>query len=274
VAATRPPVVVALWSAAGLLVFVPPVERVLGRWVLGLRMPDARQRAVLAPAWREVCGRAGVAPERYLLRIQRSRGVNASAGGGHLVAVTTAAIDGGRRPLEAILAHELGHHLGGHAATGLLLAWCSAPLRIVVGTVRAVSRVGRLATGMGGCLWRLAFPVVLVLLAVSCVGALVVPVVAVPLVVARVAARRSELRADATAALLGYGPPLLDLYDECARHEEPGGRGLRAFLGETHPRFEVRARALRRQLAGAGVGGAAGPMPPAPGPVDGPRPTL
>jgi Zn-dependent protease with chaperone function len=252
ISAARPPVVVALWSAGALLVFVPAVEGVLGRWVLGLRLPDARQRTVLEPAWTEVCRRAGVDPDRYLLRIQRSGGVNASAGGGHLVAVTTAALGIGRRRLEAILAHELGHHLGGHAATGLLLAWCSGPLRIVVGVARAVSRAGRVATGMGGCLWRVALPVVLVLLLVSCVGALVVLIVAVPLVVARVAARRSELRADATAARLGYGAALLALYDERAASEDPGPRGLRAFFRESHPRFEVRARALRRQLGGLG----------------------
>jgi Zn-dependent protease with chaperone function len=245
VSAARPAVVVGLWSAGAVLVFVPPVERVLGRWVLGLRMPDARQQAVLGPAWGEVCRRAGVDPDRYLLRIQRSRGVNASSGGGHLVAVTTAALDVGRRRLEAILAHELGHHLGGHAATGLLLAWCSGPLRVVVGATRVVSRAGRVATGLRGCLWRVALPVALVLLAVSCVGALVVPVVALPLVVARVAGRRSELRADATAARLGYGPSLLALYDERAGSEDPGPRGLGAFLRDTHPRFEVRARALR-----------------------------
>src|SRR4051795_3727372 len=53
--ALQPAVVVGVWSAGAVLIFVPPVERVLGRWALGLRAPDARQRALLGPAWTEVC---------------------------------------------------------------------------------------------------------------------------------------------------------------------------------------------------------------------------
>ena len=169
-----PTAVVAIWTALGALTFVAPAERVLGRVVLRLRAPDARQQALLDPAWRAVCRRAGVAPDRYLLRVQRSSAVNASAGGGHLVAVTSGALDGRGVPLEAILAHELGHHLGGHAAMGLLLAWYRGPLRLVLGVGRAAARAGRVAS-LGGVLSRIILPILFILLVVSCVGTLVVP---------------------------------------------------------------------------------------------------
>src|SRR5690606_36051606 len=91
----------------------------------------------------QVCAQAGVRGDRYVLRVQRSNALNATAGAGHLVGVTVTALNLPPRYLEAVLAHELGHHLGGHAAIGLLHSWYSFPLRTVV---RVATWVGRGAT--------------------------------------------------------------------------------------------------------------------------------
>jgi Zn-dependent protease with chaperone function len=250
----EPLVVLGVWTASGVLVFIPPVDRVLARVLLGLRKPTPEQLTVFEGAWTRVCQHAGVRGDRYLLRVQYANTLNASAGAGHIVGVTVTALALPPRYLEAILAHELGHHIGGHAAIGLLHTWYSFPMRTVV---RLASWVGRLAS-IAMALTRPFIPllalVLLPLLLVSCVGSLLVPLVALPVTVSIVVMRRSELRADGTAVRLGYGPELLALYRGWAARELPRGgmwRSTRAFLRDTHPRFDVRVRALEKAVGDA-----------------------
>jgi Zn-dependent protease with chaperone function len=233
-------------------VFLPPVEHVLARVILGLRRATPEQGAVLDRAWGAVCDEAGVRADRYILLVQRSGALNATAGAGHVVGVTANALSLPPRQLQAVLAHELGHHLGGHAVIGLLHAWYGWPLRTVIRLVSALARVGTVAVALTRPLSAFLGLLALPLLAVSCAGQLLVVAVALPAAAATVVMRRSELRADATAVRLGYGAELLGLYRAWAAQEPPRPRGWRvvqAFLRDTHPRFEVRVRALERALA-------------------------
>jgi Zn-dependent protease with chaperone function len=243
--------VVAVWTASGLAVFVPPVEVVLGRVILRLRKPSPEQLAVLRSAWTNVCAQAGVKGDRYVLRVQPSGYLNATAGAGHLVGVTTTALSLTPRQLEAVLAHELGHHLAGHAMIGLLHGWYSWPLRLVVRLCGIVGRIAGIAMAVLRPFAPLLALAILPLALLSCVGSLLVPLVALPVTLSTVVMRRSELRADGTAVRLGYGADLLGLYRWFAARELPpprGFRSLRAFLGNSHPRFDVRVRALERAL--------------------------
>jgi Zn-dependent protease with chaperone function len=239
------------WTATGALVFVPPVEQLLGRVLLGLRRPTPDQLVALQAAWTQVCAQAGVRGGRYLLRVQPTGWLNATAGAGHLVGVTTTALSLAPRQLEAILAHELGHHLGGHAMIGLLHAWYSWPLRLLVRLCAIVARVASMVMMVVRPFSSILALILLPLALLSCVGSLLVPLVALPVTVSHVVMRRSELRADGTAVRLGYGAELLDLYRAWAARELPRPRGWRAvqvFLRHTHPRFEVRVRAIERAL--------------------------
>jgi len=266
-----PRLVVAGWSATGVVVFVPPVERFLARLLLGLRPPTPEQLATFQDAWARVCDQAGVRGERYVLRVQRTGALNATAGAGHIVGVTSTALTLPPRYFEAILAHELGHHLGGHAMIGMLHSWYSWPLRTFVHLCAAVARLASVVMAIVRPLSRLLALALLPLVLVSCAGSLLVPLVALPVTVSTVVMRRSELRADGTAVRLGYGPELLALYRGWAAHEAPaprGWRGMRAFFRDTHPRFEMRVRAIEHALAvtppGSAPGNAAEP-PGAPG---------
>jgi Zn-dependent protease with chaperone function len=246
-----PRVVIGVWTLLGGLVFVPPVERLLGRWLLGLRKPTEAQLAAFQVAWDRVCRQAGVRADRYVLRVQRSGALNATAGAGHLVGVTVTALALPPRYLEAILAHELGHHIGGHAAIGLLHTWYSWPLRMVVRLAMWIGRLASVAMAVTRPFIPLLALVLLPLVLISCAGTLLVPLIALPVTVSTVVMRRSELRADGTAVRLGYGPELLALYRQWAAREQPRGgvwSSTRTFLRDTHPRFDVRVRAIERAL--------------------------
>jgi Zn-dependent protease with chaperone function len=245
-------VVIAVWTVAGVLVFVPPVEVVLSRALLGLRRPTPEQQAILQAAWTQVCAHAGVRGDRYVLRVEPRGALNAAAGAGHIVGVTATAVALPPRYLEAVLAHELGHHLGGHAMIGMLLTWYSWPLRTLVRMSTWVARIAGLFMTLLRPLSGLLTVVLLPCVLLSCVGSLLVPLVALPVTLSIIVMRRSELRADATAARLGYGGELLALYRGWAAREPPlpgPWRSFRAFFQNTHPRFDARVRNLERVLA-------------------------
>ncbi|WCN02673.1 M48 family metalloprotease [Streptomyces sp. M92] len=257
------PVLLLAWLASGALVFHRPTELLFARRVLELRAPLAEERTRLEPIWREVTARAGIEGDTYELMIENSTDLNASAAAGHIVGVTTYALN--RIPssnLAAVLAHELGHHTGGHAWAGLLGYWYSLPGRIAWAVARgfaraalAVSRVFSVAaTGVLylflGCVLVAAF--------------MAVPYIAVPLVAAphllAYAGRQGELRADQAAAALGFAPQLTEVLHHF-QAEEDTAKALAAAQGQwlkqpsglakllsSHPDNYTRMRALEPHL--------------------------
>ncbi|WP_191303893.1 M48 family metalloprotease [Lentzea cavernae] len=241
-----------LWLVSGLVVFVPLMDRAIAVLALNLRGPTGKERAVLEPLLEEVCGAAGVDPVRYWLRIENSKEINAMAVGGHVVAVSTAALGLPARQLEAVLAHEVGHHLAGHTRISLLRWWYELPARAVV---RLVVRTGAGVYGIGrriGTWWALAASVVVIvgLAAVAVVASpwvLLVPVIA-PLLA--LSSRRTELYADRISAELGYGPMLLEVLQRWVKqgHDEQRARaGLKARMLASHPSCAHRIRKLHEK---------------------------
>ncbi|MBP2326006.1 STE24 endopeptidase [Kibdelosporangium banguiense] len=127
------------WGLCGLLLLIRLVENGLGWVMFGMRRPSPQESGQLEPLWQKVCRKASVDSDDFLLWIEQSRGLNAMAAGGHMVAVTKEAL---RRPphvLEAILAHELGHHLSGHGRVSLLRWWYELPARLTFLVVRLLA---------------------------------------------------------------------------------------------------------------------------------------
>jgi STE24 endopeptidase len=127
------------WGMCGLLLLVRWIENGLGWVMFGLRRPSPQEYLELEPVWDKVCRKAEVQSGEYLLWVDQSRGLNAMAAGGRMVAVTKEAL---RRPtpvLEAILAHELGHHLSGHGQISLLRWWYELPARLTYLVVRLIA---------------------------------------------------------------------------------------------------------------------------------------
>jgi STE24 endopeptidase len=240
-----------------------------------LRRPRPAELARIAPALERVCRRAGDDPGRYLLRVEEKRQVNAFALGGHVLAVTRTALELPDDLLEAVLAHELGHHRHLHPLAIILGWWYLLPFEAGDRLVRAIRRItrwmarsfGRLSDRTGGVAGgrapegALGMLVLLVLLAVLVVAGTVLVVVLgvvwLPLallvrlakVLSAALSRAGEHAADRHAAELGYGPALIQVLGLFLQVERsvPRPRGMAALL-RSHPSSQSRIDAINQTL--------------------------
>ncbi|MCX4611049.1 M48 family metalloprotease [Streptomyces mirabilis] len=255
--------VILAWLASGALVFHRPTELAFARHVMKLRAPLAEERARLEPIWREVTARAGIEAHTYELMVENSTDLNAVAAAGHVVGVTTYALNEiPSSNLAAVLAHELGHHTGGHAWTGLLGYWYSLPGRIAWAFMRGIARI---AIRVASVFSLAATGMVYLFIGMFVIGGflaawyITVPLVAAPYLLAYVG-RQGELRADRQAADLGFAPHLAQVLHHFQAQEdavkaqaaaqgrqlkEPGGL---AKLLTTHPDNYTRLQALEPYL--------------------------
>ncbi|WP_030883137.1 M48 family metalloprotease, partial [Streptomyces varsoviensis] len=215
-------ILVILWLVSGALVFHRPTESVIARHFLRLRYPTPDERARLEPVWHEVSTRAGVVSRNYELWIEDSDHLNAVAAAGHIVGVTRFAVQ--RLPngqLAAVLAHELGHHIGGHSWSSLLGYWYALPGRVAWRLLRGAASAVRRASGCLAC-----FGVGILLIAfgglamatVQTLYGLPLLILVMPYALAAVG-RRAELRADQQAAALGFAPMLVEVLGQLHQAE-------------------------------------------------------
>ncbi|SPF05116.1 M48 family metalloprotease [Streptomyces sp. MA5143a] len=219
---------VGCWAASGALAFHRPCERLLARWLYGLRHPTPEEARKLTSVWRKVTARAGVDPDAYQLWVEDSDEVNAMAAAGHIVGVTSHSLRSlAPARLAAVLAHELGHHVGGHPWASLITIWYTLPAKLTWRLLRRLAaRVDRLPVGTAavviGVLGATVFAV-----ATATYGLVLLPL-ATPYLVAAVS-RRSELRADEHAAGLGFAPQLMAVLREDLAHDEASRVGATAM---------------------------------------------
>lgn len=257
-------VVVLAWLVSGALVFHRPTESALARHLLRLRHPTPQERAKLEPVWREVTARAGVEGRNYELWVEDSDALNAVAAAGHIVGVTRFAMN--QLPngeLAAVLAHELGHHVGGHAWSSLLGYWYALPGRIAWRVLRAVTgfvfRMSRVFSCFGVLFFGL-FVGGIALATVSTLYGLPLLVLAMPYALAAVG-RRAELRADQHAAALGFAPMLAAVLEKLHWQEQQAAALTAAARGgapvaespvgrllSSHPDHHTRLHHLRPYL--------------------------
>jgi STE24 endopeptidase len=266
----------AAWTASAVLVVARPVEAGLARLLYhSLRRPRTAELARIAPALERVCRRAGADPGRYLLRVEEKRQVNAFALGGHVLAVTRVALELPDDMLEAVLAHEVGHHRHLHPLAIILGWWYLLPfeagerlLRAIRGVVRWLARTfrrlsdrtggvsgGRAADGALGMAVLLVVLGVLVLagsVLVVALGVLWLPLallVRLAKVLAAALSRAGEHAADRHAAELGYGAALIQVLALFLQVERssPRPRGMAALL-RSHPSSASRIDALNKTL--------------------------
>ncbi|MFJ4875194.1 M48 family metalloprotease [Streptomyces sp. NPDC088745] len=254
------------WVASGALVFHRPTEDFFARRLLKLHRPSPQDMVRLAPVWREVTARAGVDGNRYELWIEESRELNAYAAAGHIVGVTRFALTNlPSAHLAAVLAHELGHHTGGHAWSSLLGYWYSLPGRVAWRVIRTVVVFSVTFASYFSCLFTgglLLFIGVLTLASVTSLYGLPLVLLAIPYLMAAVG-RRAELRADQHAAALGFAPMLVEVLHTMEQTEvqaryqltaaqgaPPAQPGTLARLLSTHPDFQTRLHHLQPYLQG------------------------
>jgi Zn-dependent protease with chaperone function len=239
------------WILLGVLLFVPVVQViVLGRF-LGTRAPHTEELAVIAPIWRDLAAGANLPQYRYTVRVIDSDELNAFACGGHLVVVTSFAIDTlTPRELSGVLAHELSHHLGLHTAALTLGHWLSLPVALLARVGFFLQNVAHAATDTfvshSAALTALGRLLAALLTAVSWV--FLAALYASDLI-ANAVGRGSEFEADRRAVRMGYGRPLADALRAVIRLG--GGLrpiGWRARLAASHPPARTRVARIEAML--------------------------
>ena len=247
-------VVIGVWIASGPLILLRSVEEMIIRSRDGLRGPTKDERARLGPCWQAVTRAAVVNPSHYTLWVQKSLRINAFATAGHTVAVTEAALQKLPTPqLEAVLAHELGHHLGGHSWASLLRYWYSLPAMYLFQFTTYLSLALATALGSGSVPMSAAIGAITVGLlvymvaVVPLVGLLAVLFLLVPFGLLWVR-RAQEHQADAIAASLGYGEPLVQVLLMTARRDDanqPAWSRWCKRVGDSHPSNPERVQRLK-----------------------------
>ena len=122
------------WFAGGyalgaVLLFIRPIQALVLTPLFGARLPSEAELERMAPLWHDLAIANDLPPDRYILRVLPSDELNAFACGGHLVVVTTFALEElPRRELAGVLAHELSHHLGMHPVGLTIGHWLSLPV--------------------------------------------------------------------------------------------------------------------------------------------------
>ncbi|MER7047029.1 M48 family metalloprotease [Streptomyces jumonjinensis] len=235
------PLLTVAWLAAGFVAFTDRFEPMAAK-LMGLRPPTAREKAVLQAAWVRVAACAGLAPETHSLWVQDTSEINAGATMGRTVAVTRGALTRLQpRELEAVLAHELGHHQRGHARIGFLLYLYGLPVDIVT---RFLGRFAFLLFVRSGVVGKFVFLGLAPML-------MIFPPTALLLFswpISRYHSRQGEFAADRFAAELGYGPALhATLQSWLDQGRDDGPSTILAKVLATHPPLADRILRLEAQ---------------------------
>jgi Zn-dependent protease with chaperone function len=239
------------YLAAVVLLFLRPVQVWVLAPLLGARRPTPEQRSILAPAWRPVLQANDLPARRYVLAVLPSNDVNAFACGGHLVVVTTYALEElPRDELSGVLAHELSHHLGFHTVALTIGQWLSIPVLLLARVGFFLQNVASAATTSYGshssAITAVGRTVAALLTAVSWVF---LSGLMLSNMLANIVGRNSEFQADRRVVGMGFGRPLATALRRFVA-EFGGERPLdwRDRLAATHPSARTRVARIEAML--------------------------
>lgn len=239
------------YLAAVVLLFLRPVQVFVLAPLLGARRPTPRERSLLAPAWRPVLQVNELPGRRYVLAVLPSNELNAFACGGHLVVVTSYAVEAlPRDELSGVLAHELSHHLGLHTVALTVGQWLSIPVLVLARIGFFLQNVASAATtsyaSHSTSITALGRTLAALLTAISWVflsGLLLSNALA------NIVGRNSEFQADRRAVSMGFGKPLATALRRFVA-DFGGDRPLtgRERLAATHPPARTRVARIEAMI--------------------------
>ena len=245
-----------LWFAVGhlagvVLLFLRPVQVWVLAPLLGARRPTPDERVVLGPAWRPVLQINDLPQRRYVLAVLPSNELNAYACGGHLVVVTTYALDAlPRDELSGVLAHELSHLLGLHTVALTFGHWLSVPVLLLARIGFFLQNVASAATDsfarQSTAITVLGRTLAALLTAVSWVF---LSALLLQSALANAVGHSSELQADERAVEMGYGHPLaMALRRVIAEFGDARPTTWRERLAASHPPAKLRILRIEAML--------------------------
>jgi Zn-dependent protease with chaperone function len=133
----------------GVVLFSRPVQRLVFLRLLDARVPAASEKEQLNAAWKVVAQANHLPTSRFVLAVVESDDVNAFACGGHLLVVSSFAIEHlTHDELCGVLAHELSHHMGGHTVALTISQWMSLPIMLLAQAGLALRTFNNTATAM------------------------------------------------------------------------------------------------------------------------------
>lgn len=200
----------AAYLALVVLLFLRPFQLFVLAPLLGARRPTADERAVLDAAWRPVLQSNDLPRNRYVLAVLPSNELNAFACGGHLVVVTSYALEAlPRDELSGVLAHELSHHLGLHVVALTISQWLSVPVLVLARVGFFLQNVASAATTAfvqhSSAMTALGRLLAALLTAVSWVF---LSGLVLSNLLSNAVGRNAEFQADTRAVQMGFGKPL------------------------------------------------------------------
>ena len=231
------------FSVAGFTLFVRPIQVLVLTPILGARVPSAAEAAIIEPLWSQIAQANHLPASRYVVRVLPSDELNAYACGGHLVVVTTYAVDElSRGQLRGVLAHELSHHLGLHTVSITVGHWLSAPVVLLARIGFFLENVAHAAAQSFGRDSPLVATVGAVLAVIfSGLSWVFTAALRGSDALANLVGHASEFEADRRAVRMGFGR---ELASALRRFLAAGtGRrtpGWRARLGASHPPARTR----------------------------------
>ena len=228
---------------AGLGLFVRPIQVLVLTPLLGARRPTPGEAAIIEPLWARIAQANDLPPSRFVVRVLPSDELNAFACGGHLVVVTTYAVDElSQGQLRGVLAHELSHHLGLHTVAITIGHWLSAPVVLLARVGFFLENVAHAAAGSFGRESPLISAVGNVIAAVvNGVSWIFTAALRGSDALANLVGHSSEYEADRRAVRMGFGRELASALRQLLAGGS-GGRpiGWRARLGASHPPARTR----------------------------------
>ncbi len=244
-------VVPAAWLGLGTLLVLPSVQAAVLSPVFGARKPTAEELSIITPIWRDLAVAANLPQYRYMFRVVDSDELNAFACGGHLLIVTSFALDElSSRELSGVLAHELSHHLGMHTAALTIGHWLSLPVLVLARVGFYLQNVARAATDSFAS-HSAALTAIGRIVAVFLNGVAWVFLSALQAsdALSNMVGQGSEFEADRRAVRMGYGRALADALRTVIRLGG-GARavGWRARLGASHPPARTRVARIEAML--------------------------
>lgn len=235
--------VVVGFGAAGLLLFVRPIQVLVLTPLLRARRPTADEAEIIGPLWAQIAQVNGLPASRYVVRVLPTDELNAFACGGHLVLVTSFAVhDLSQAQLRGVLAHELSHHLGLHTVAITIGHWLSVPVVLLARVGFFLENVGHAAVGSFGqkspAVAALGSVVAVVMHALSWIFT---AALRGSDALANLVGHSSEFEADRRAVRMGFGRELASALRELlARGTGRRPIGWRARLAASHPPARTR----------------------------------
>ena len=195
----------------GIILFSKSIQKLFLARLLGARQPTYEESVALYQAWRRVAKANHISTSSFLLAVVDSNELNAFASGGHLLVVSSFAVNElDNNELTGVLAHELSHHLGSHTVALTVAQWLSLPILLLARTGFILQTIAEaISDTLGSRLSIIKFFGILASAALTIVSSVFVSGLIVAQTLSNAVGYSSEFQADRRVVRMGFGRELL-----------------------------------------------------------------